>query len=218
MIDRLDREILEIIENAPSMVRSITEREIESGVLFPSATTMDIKRNLPRDVGVDVIEGRLKALESEGYIYFEGSRWWLTNKGRAILGRSGEKAVLPIPPSKPMRKILEETFSKFEPPARESPEPSKLPHDFNELLTKRNRAENLLSELKQGHEAGLITEDNYSKMTEDLKLKMKDLDFQIESFVRNRRDKLLREITELEEALAKKRAELENLNEFSSRK
>lgn len=211
MIDSLDKQILEIIDKAPSIVRSITEREIESGVLFPSVSTMDIKRNLPYDVGVEVIEGRLNVLEREGYIYFERRRWWLTNKGREVLGRSGEKWVLPTLPSRPMRKILEETFSRFE-GSRMKPEPRGLRGGINELINKKRRADALLLELRKGFEAGLITEEEHSRTVEILRQKLGELSSQIESFVRNRRSKLLREITALEESLAKKRAELEELN------
>lgn len=218
MIDSLDRQILEIIEKAPTIVRSITEREIESGVLFPSVSTMDIKKNLPSDVNVEVIEGRLNALESGGYIYFENKRWWLTNRGRVILGRLEENTVLPTPPSRPMRKILEETFSKFETSTGEPTKPSKPQEAVTEFMTKTSEADTLLSELKKGFETGLISEEEYSTMAESLKTKMKELTLQTTTYVKSKRSHLLREITALEEALAKKKAELENLNRLQGGK
>jgi DNA-binding HxlR family transcriptional regulator len=216
MIDSLDRQILEIIEKAPSIVRSITEREIERGVLFPSVSTMDIKRNLSYDISVEVIEGRLKTLESDGYIYFERKRWWLTHKGRIVLGRSDEKSIISIPSSKPMRKILEETFSRFEASAIDYLRPSRHPLGFAELVDERSKVEALLSELKQGVAAGLISKDEYTQMAERIEMKLKDIDDQIETYVRSRRSSLLREITDLEEALAKKKAELDRLNRVTS--
>ena len=216
MIDSLDRQILEVIEKAPSIVRSITEREIERGVLFPSVSTMDIKRNLSYDVSIEVIEGRLNSLEREGYIYFEQKRWWLTHKGRIVLGRSDEKTVLPTPSSRSMRKILEETFSRFEVSNRDSLAMRRHPPDFAELIDERSKVEALLSELKQGVAAGLISKDEYAQMAERITTKLKDLDVQIEKHVRSRRSSLLREITDLEEALAKKKAELDRLNRVSS--
>jgi PHD/YefM family antitoxin component YafN of YafNO toxin-antitoxin module len=216
MIDSLDRQILEVIEKAPSIVRSITEREIERGVLFPSVSTMDIKRNLSYDVSIEIIEGRLNSLEREGYIYFEQKRWWLTHKGRIVLGRSDEKTVLPTPTSRSMRKILEETFSRFEVSNRDSLTPRRRPPDFAELVDERSKVEALLSELKQGVAAGLISKDEYAQMAERITTKLKDLDVQIETHVRSRRSSLLREITDLEEALAKKKAELDRLNRVSS--
>jgi PHD/YefM family antitoxin component YafN of YafNO toxin-antitoxin module len=216
MIDSLDRQILEVIEKAPSIVRSITEREIERGVLFPSVSTMDIKRNLSYDVSIEVIEGRLNSLESEGYIYFEQKRWWLTHKGRIVLGRSDEKTVLPTPSSRSMRKILEETFSRFEVSNRDSLTLRRHPPDFAELVDERSKVEALLSELKQGVAAGLISKDEYAQMAERITTKLKDLDVQIETHVSSRRSSLLREITDLEEALAKKKAELDRLNRVSS--
>lgn len=216
MIDSLDRQILEVIEKAPSIVRSITEREIERGVLFPSVSTMDIKRNLSYDVSIEIIEGRLNSLESEGYIYFEQKRWWLTHKGRIVLGRSDEKTVLPTPSSRPMRKILEETFSRFEVSNRDSLTLRRHPPDFAELVDERSKVEALLSELKQGVTADLISKDEYAQMAERITTKLQDLDVQIETHVRSRRSSLLREITDLEEALAKKKAELDRLNRVSS--
>ena len=216
MIDSLDRQILEVIEKAPSIVRSITEREIERGVLFPSVSTMDIKRNLSYDVSIEVIEGRLNSLEREGYIYFEQKRWWLTHKGRIVIGRSDEKTVLPTPSSRSMRKILEETFSRFEVSNRDSLTLRRHPPDFAELVDERSKVEALLSELKQGVAAGLISKDEYAQMAERITTKLKDLDVQIETHVRSRRSSLLREITDLEEALAKKKAELDRLNRVSS--
>ena len=216
MIDSLDRQILEVIEKAPSIVRSITEREIERGVLFPSVSTMDIKRNLSLDVSIEVIEGRLNSLEREGYIYFEQKRWWLTHKGRIVLGRSDEKTVLPTPSSRSMRKILEETFSRFEVSNRDALTLRRHPPDFAELVDERSKVEALLSELKQGVAAGLISKDEYAQMAERITAKLKDLDVQIETHVRSRRSSLLREITDLEEAMAKKKAELDRLNRVSS--
>ena len=218
MIDSLDRQILEIIEKAPTIVRSITEREIESGVLFPSVSTLDIKKHLPADVNVEVIEGRLNALESGGYIYFENKRWWLTNRGRVILGRVEENTVLPTPPSRPMRKILEETFSRFEASTGESTKPSRPQQAFTEFMTKQSKAEALLSELKKGLETGLISEDEYSAMAESVKTKLTELTLQTENYVKSKRSQLMREITALEEALAKKKAELERLNRIQAGK
>ncbi|MCW4038362.1 MAG: hypothetical protein NWF13_06455 [Candidatus Bathyarchaeota archaeon] len=216
MIDSLDRQILEVIEKAPSIVRSITEREIERGVLFPSVSTMDIKRNLSYDVSIEIIEGRLNSLEREGYIYFEQKRWWLTHKGRIVIGRSDEKTVLPTQSSRSMRKILEETFSRFEVSNKDSLTSRRHPPDFAELVDERSKVEALLSELKQGVAAGLISKDEYAQMAERITTKLKDLDIQIETHVRSRRSSLLREITDLEEALAKKKAELDRLNRVSS--
>ena len=218
MIDSLDRQILEIIEKAPTIVRSITEREIESGVLFPSVSTLDIKKHLPADVNVEVIEGRLNALESGGYIYFENKRWWLTNRGRVILGRVEENTVLPTPPSRPMRTILEETFSRFEASTGEPLKPSKPQHAFTEFMTRQSEAEALLAELEKGLDTGLISEDEYSVMAESVQTKLKKLNLQTETYVKSKRSQLMREITALEEALAKKKAELERLNRIQAGK
>jgi len=167
MVDQLDLQILEVINNAPSIVRSVTEKEIESGVLFPSVTTMDIKRNLPYNVDVNIIEGRLKALENDGYIYYEMNRWWLTRKGRDILGKSVSKtSPLPTSPSRPMRQILEETFSRFESDMQEPLRARSYLENIDQFRKKRVQAEALLSELKRSHEMGLISESEFKGLME----------------------------------------------------
>ncbi len=216
MIDSLDRQILEIIDKAPSIVRSITEQELERGVLFPSVSTMDIKRNLTSDVSVDIIEGRLKALASDGYLYFERQRWWLTRKGQLVLGRVGLQAGVPTPSTKPMRTILEETFSRFEASTRDTVTTHPYPRDVTELMDERSKVEALLTELKQGVAAGLISTTEYASMADQIASRLKDLDAEIEASARSRRSSLLREITDLEVALAAKKAELDRLNRVLS--
>jgi hypothetical protein len=171
MIDRLDKQILEIIVNAPSLVRSVTQQELTAGVLYPSVTSMDIKRNLPSDYTVDIIEGRLRALESEGYIYFESDRWWITTRGRSALGD-----LLPATPHqpspKPMRDILEETFSKFD---------SSNQRSLNDLPrgpsgNTRQLAESLILLLQKGYEEGLVSQDDLVNLVEKLKEKLESRD------------------------------------------
>ena len=135
MLDKLDRRILEIIDNAPSIVISISKREIEVGVLFPSVTTVDIKRNLPHEIDLNIIEGRLSALKDEGYIYFQSNRWWLTQRGKGVLGKTGPSISYQTTSlSKPMRDVLEETFSRFESPGEEPLQPRGLLDRRGELL------------------------------------------------------------------------------------
>lgn len=219
MVDRLDLQILEVIDNAPSIVRSVTEKEIESGVLFPSVTTMDIKRNLPYNVDVKIIEGRLKALEDDGYIYYEMNRWWLTRKGREILGKTdSETSPLPTSPSKPMRQILEETFSRFESDIREPLRVGNYLENIDQVRKKRIQAEALLSELRRSYEMGLISESEFKGLMENIGQRLREFDIQLATYVQNRRNELLREIEELEAELTKKREELENLNKMSPRR
>jgi hypothetical protein len=143
MLDKLDKRILEIIDNAPSIVRSISERELKVGVLFPSVTTMDIKRNLPPQIDLNVVEGRLNTLENEGHIYFESKRWWLTKKGKEVLGKKDLSTSYQTSPlSKPMSKILEETFTQFESPREE-------PSQHKEFLNLRRELLKEIEELKE---------------------------------------------------------------------
>lgn len=219
MVDQFDLEILKVIENALSIVRSVTVEEIERGVLFPSISTIDIKRNLPFDVDLDIVEGRLKALENDGYIVFEMNRWWLTPRGRKTLGKTDTKAFQPvIPPSKPMREILEETFSRFESIKQETKTSGSILENIDDTRKKIIQAKAFLSELSNSYEAGLISEMEYRELVEKLSQKLIKLDVQIEAHFETRRNEILKEIEELENEIAKKRVELETLNRAISRK
>ncbi|MEM2112044.1 MAG: hypothetical protein QXX08_09245 [Candidatus Bathyarchaeia archaeon] len=112
MLDRLEREILQIIGNATSLVRTVTRKEIETGVLFPSVTAVDIKRNLPSSVQLSVIESRLQLLERGGYIFSEGGRWWLTKKGQQEVGFQGEHQIFVEKERKPVVSQIEELFAE----------------------------------------------------------------------------------------------------------
>ena len=171
MIDRLDKQILGIIVNAPSLVRSITQQELRAGVLYPSVTTIDIKRNLPPDYTIEIIEGRLRTLESEGYIYFESDRWWITTRGRSALGGT-LSSDQPQSSPKPMRDILEETFSKFDFANTRSP------HGLSQHQYSSNRqlAEDLILILQKGYEQGLISQEDLVNIVEKLKKKLEDID------------------------------------------
>jgi hypothetical protein len=113
MVDRLDRQILETIANSPSLVRTVTRREIETGVLFPSVTALDIKRNLPGQIALNLVESRLGSLERDGYIFFNEGRWWLSHKGRKELGVGDEEGD-PNMGQRPVRAVLEETFTRHQ--------------------------------------------------------------------------------------------------------
>jgi hypothetical protein len=143
MLDKLDVRILEIIYNASSIVRSISEKEIEVGVLFPSVTTLDIKRNLPTQIELNVIKGRLNSLKDDGYIYFDSERWWLTEKGKEVLGKTdSDTSFQTLSSSKPMGKILEETFSRFETQGEET-----IQHQL--LLVKKEELQTEIKELEE---------------------------------------------------------------------
>jgi hypothetical protein len=206
LIDQLDRQILTVINKAASIVRSVTITEIEHGVLSPSVTTLDIKRNLPYNVSFNIIEGRLKALENDGYIYYELNRWWLTPKGRAILGSTGSKPSVTSSP-KPIRTMLDETFSRFE----SRIQLSKPQFSDDDVWDKQIQAEALLYELERSFKAGIISEEELKEFTERIN-KNKDTLKTNEFTINKRRSYLQREIEDLEGRLVKKRIEIEELD------
>ena len=149
MLDKLDVRILEIINKASSIVRSISEKEIEVGVLFPSVTSLDIMRNLPTQIELNVIKGRLNALKDERYIYFVSERWWLTERGKEVLGKTDSNTSFQTTSlSKPMGKILEETFSKFETKGEEMIQHQLLLMKKDELLKEIKKLEKRLIQKK----------------------------------------------------------------------
>jgi hypothetical protein len=213
MVDQLDLKILCLIENASKIVRSVTEREIERGVLYPSVTTMDIKRNMPINVDLNIIDGRLSALENEGYIFYETNRWWLTGKGRKALGKADSKRFpLLSSSSKPIRKALEETFLRFEPGLKEL----EISENISNIENKKIRAEALLKELKHSYELDLISEAEYNDLIEKLFTRLKNIDMQIETYIQRWRDELLGDIEKLKDNIAKKKALLKNLDTIIS--
>lgn len=213
MIDRFDLEILKVIENALSIVRSVTVEELDRGVLFPSVSAMDIKRNLPFDMDIDLIESRLKVLETEGYILFEMDRWWLTPKGGQALGKTDVKTFQSVSlPSKPVRKILEETFSRFGSTGQETEMPSSALENIGDTRKRILQAEAFLAEINRSYEAGLLSEVEYGELVEKVSRKLMELDVQIELHFQTRRREILREIEELEKDIARKRVELETLD------
>lgn len=204
MLDSLDRQILETINKAPFIVRSVTEGEIRSGVLLPSVTTIDIKRNLPRNIDIRIIEGRLRALEDSGYIYYEENRWWLTTEGKkAII------AVVTKPAdSDSTRQMLEETFSRFE---IEQQKPEKEVSDIERFEREIGEAKDELLRITQVRERSETLEPRHEETIASVTERLSLLDREFQTYVSKRKEGLLKEIEELESKLARKKKELEDL-------
>ena len=191
MVDKLDRQILEVIANAPSLVRTVTRREIEAGVLFPSVTVMDIKRNLPENVPLNLVESRLNSLERDSFIFFNDGRWWLTPKGRREVGRPDEAQPDPEQ-ARPMRMILSEAFTRHQGQEAGGGVDEAFAH-ISELyrdprLTEEERAQKVkeaISALRQSGEA--------------------------KEYLEARAESLSTEVEQLRAELAKKQAELEKV-------
>lgn len=190
MVDRLDRQILETIANAPSLVRTVTRREIEAGVLFPSATALDIKRNLPGDVPLNLVENRLNSLERDGYIFFNEGRWWLTARGRKEIGRGEEVELETV--QRPVRNLLEETFTKHQPQETQG--------DINDGMARLEEVyrDPRLSEEERGEKVKEIL----SFLTQNRETK---------EYLESRGELLKEEIKEMEAELARKKGELQRI-------
>lgn len=192
MVDRLDRQILETIANSPSLVRTVTRREIETGVLFPSVTALDIKRNLPGQVTLNLVESRLGSLERDGYIFFDEGRWWLSHKGRKELGVGDEEGDTNMG-QRPVRAVLEETFTRHQ-KAQNQEEPFSV-------------AEGILHDLytdpKLGEEARI---EKVRQVLDSLPQGRETQDY-----LASRMESLRSEVRCLEDELARKNAELERV-------
>jgi len=192
MVDRLDRQILETIADSPSLVRTVTRREIEAGVLFPSATALDIKRNMPGNVPLNLVESRLNFLERDGYIFFNEGRWWLTRKGRKEIGREVEVEPEPDIVQRPVRSLLEETFTKHQ--------TQELTGDISGTIA---RLDQVYKDSKLGEE------ERNEKVKEILSLLRQGRDTR--EYLESRSELLNIEVKQLEEELARKKAELERI-------
>lgn len=192
MVDRLDRQILETIANARSLIRTVTRREIEAGVLFPSATAMDIKRNIPGDVSLNLVENRLNSLERDGYIFFNEGRWWLTGRGRKEIGRAEDIEPEPDTVQRPVRTLLEEAFTRHQ-----LQEPKA---DINDVVAR-------LDEVYR--DPKLDEEKRREKVKEILSLLRQNRE--IKEYLESREESLNAEINELESELARKTGELQRI-------
>ncbi|UCH37398.1 MAG: hypothetical protein JSV76_06910 [Candidatus Bathyarchaeota archaeon] len=204
MLVLLDKQILETINSSPSLVRSITEEEVRRGVLLPSVTTIDIKRNLPRNVDIKIVEGRLRVLENEGHIYYEKGRWWLTTKGKSALGISPKQ-----PSSGSMRVVLEETFAKYESP--QSHQQEILSSEFTQLTREVNHARNELAESSRLRDEDQVDTMDYEATVLNLTKQINQVDVKLQQLILKRKETLQKEIDRLESALARKRIALKNL-------
>ena len=84
----------------------------------------------------------MNALKNDGYIYFESNRWWLTQKGKEILGKTEPSiSYKTTSRSKSVRSVLEETFSRFELPVNDL--------QLNELLKRRGALLKEIEELEE---------------------------------------------------------------------
>lgn len=190
MVDRLDRQILETIANAPSLVRTVTRREIEAGVLFPSVTAMDIKRNLPDNIPLNLVESRLNSLGRDGYIFFNEGRWWLTTKGRKEIGRAEE--VGPDTVQRPVRDLLAETFTR---------------HELQELKSDIDEA---VARLSQAYEDPNLNEEARREKVKEILSTFRQ-DRETKDYLESRADSLSIEIKQLESELTRKKAEVERI-------
>ncbi len=191
-VDRLDRQILETIAKAPSLVRTVTRQEIEAGVLFPSATALDIKRNLPAEVSIKLVESRLDYLEKDRYLFYNDGRWWLTRKGRIEIGEKGEQ---PMSNSmqKPVRAILEETFVRHEP---------------QELV---DNDDTIAARLDELYDSKISMEERHSRVKEILS---EPLEVDIKEYLQSRMILLDDEVAKLETELASRKAELQRIKKL----
>jgi len=206
MLDLLDKQILETINSSPSLVRSITEEEVRRGVLLPSVTTIDIKRNLARNVDIKIVEGRLRVLENEGHIYYEKGRWWLTTKGRDALGISPKQ-----PSSGNMRVVLEETFAKYESQQERPHEVSSS--ELNQLVQEINHTRNELVESTRVREKDETFKPEYDVIVTNIMEQLNQIDWKLRKLTSKRREVVRKEIDRLESDLAMKRKELNDLEE-----
>ena len=207
MVDRLERQILEIIGNAASLVRTVTRTEIESGVLFPSVTAMDIRRNLPTTVQLSVVESRLQLLEKEGFIFSDGGRWWLTRKGQLEIGRLSDQQPYAQKQDKPVSSQIEESFAEHG-GAVQTAENESRPSSIDSLLVK-------LEELYANPQS--TKEERTQTARSMIRRFLGDQD-SLKTYLESRSLELTSEIEKLEHELSKKKNELRRIQQLVEEK
>ena len=203
MVDRLEHQILEIIGNAASLVRTVTRTEIESGVLFPSVTAMDIRRNLPSTVQLSVVESRLQLLEKDGFIFSDGGRWWLTRKGQLEIGRLSDQQPYAQKQDKPVSSQIEESFAEHGGPVEPAEDESR-PSNIDSLLVK-------LEELYANPQS--TREERTQSARSMIKRLLGDED-SLKRYLESRSLELTSEIEKLEHELSNKKNELKRIQQL----
>jgi hypothetical protein len=207
MVDRLERQILEIIGNAASLVRTVTRTEIESGVLFPSVTAMDIRRNLPTTVQLSVVESRLQLLEKEGFIFSDGGRWWLTRKGQLEIGRLSDQQPYAQKQDKPVSSQIEESFAEHG-GAVQPAENESRPSSIDSLLVK-------LEELYANPQS---TKEERTQTARSMIRRFLGDEDSLKKYLESRSLELTSEIEKLEHELSKKKNELKRIQQLVEEK
>jgi hypothetical protein len=207
MVDRLERQILEIIGNAASLVRTVTRTEIESGVLFPSVTAMDIRRNLPTTVQLSVVESRLQLLEKEGFIFSDGGRWWLTRKGQLEIGRLSDQQPYAQKQDKPVSSQIEESFAEHG-GAVQLAENESRPSSIDSLLVK-------LEELYANPQS---TKEERTQTARSMIRRFLGDEDSLKKYLESRSLELTSEIEKLEHELSKKKNELRRIQQLVEEK
>jgi len=206
MVDRLERQILEIIGNSSSLVRTVTRREIESGVLYPSVTATDIRRNLPSTIQLSVVESRLQLLEKDGFIFNDGGRWWLTRKGQQEVGRPTQQP-LAEKRDKPVSSQIEESFAEHGGPT--------VPAE-NE--SKPSETDNLLVKLEELYTNPQLTKEERTQSARKVLRRLLGDEESVKEYLESRSLELTSEIEKLEDELTKKRNELQRIQHLVGKK
>jgi hypothetical protein len=207
MVDRLEHQILEIIGNASSLVRTVTRREIESGVLYPSVTAMDIRRNLPSTIQLSVVESRLQLLEKDGFIFNDGGRWWLTRKGQQEVGRPTDQQPFAEKRDKPVSSQIEESFAEHGGPTIQA-----------ENESKPSETDNLLVELEDLYINPQLTKEERTQNARKLIRRLLGDEESLKEYLESRSLELTSEIEKLEDELTKKRNELQRIQHLVGKK
>jgi len=201
LVDLLDKNILDVIDSYKPPEKE--EGPTQAGSPLVSISVTELKQRLKYNVSTEVLESRLKGLEEGGFLRSDDGKWRLTFKGKMLLEDFWDTLA--------KLKIVEEV-EKAPPTVVEAPQGEEKPSEKPLPLTasewakglervgaKRQQAIELLSEFRRSYEAGLVSDEMYNSLREQLSKRLDEMEREIEGRTQSEREARFKEIEAVEE-------------------
>lgn len=201
MVDLLDKNILDVIDGYKPPEKE--EGVVRAGAPVAPISVTELKQGLKYNISTEVLEGRLKGLEDGGFIRSEEGGWRLTFKGKMLLEDFWDT----LAKLKIVEEVEKEPPKVVEVPRREE-EPLEEPvlptapewaKGMEDVGVKRQQAIKFLSEFRRGYEAGLVSEESYNSLREQLSKRLDEMERDIEGRIQSEREARFKEIEAVKE-------------------
>ncbi len=201
MVDLLDKNILDVIDGYKPPEKE--EGVVRAGAPVAPISVTELKQGLKYNISTEVLEGRLKGLEDGGFIRSEEGGWRLTFKGKMLLEDFWDT----LAKLKIVEEVEKEPPKVVEVPRREE-EPLEEPvlptapewaKGMEDVGVKRQQAIKFLSEFRRSYEAGLVSEESYNSLREQLSKRLDEMERDIEGRIQSEREARFKEIEAVKE-------------------